>query len=529
MSFLLVFGVSCGLGLALIPLARALARRYGLVDRPDGRRKIHARPIPVAGGPALLLATVGALVVALLWSQELSSFLKEQAFSLCGLLLAAIFICALGVADDDGRLRGRHKLLGQLAAVLVLTQFSWVIHSISVFGWQVDLGILAIPFTVLWLLGTINSLNLLDGMDGLLGTVGGLLSLALAGLALYEERWAAAAVGLALAGGLAAFLRYNLPPASIFLGDSGSMLIGLLVGALAIQGGGTTTEPLPLAIPIVLFTIPFLDTFAAILRRKLTGRSIYTTDRGHLHHYLLRQGYSTRGVLLLIACFSLFLVAGVASSIVFRQEWIAMLATAALVLFLIVTKLFGNAEFKLVRNRCAEFVHAFLRRPVQEDGRQMIVQLQGSVNWEELWCNLVGGTKHMNLTMMRLNVNAPALHEGYHARWDSRHGAAEEGTVWSAEIPLIVDGRLIGRLEVIGQPCQQPFREKMETLLKLVEYFEIEASDLLHAKMHPPAVAETVEGRMWQTVEQEVPKSQESAVRSQESVVRNQESVIRSQ
>src|SRR5262249_55007704 len=128
-----------------------------------------------------------------------------------------------GVADDCGLLRGRHKLLGQCLAGVLVASFGVVVERVHLFGWRLDLGALALPFTVSLLVAAINSLNLLDGMDGLLGTFGVIVSLALAGMAVLAGQWVGAAVAAALAGALLGFLRYNLPPASVFLGDSGSM------------------------------------------------------------------------------------------------------------------------------------------------------------------------------------------------------------------------------------------------------------------------------------------------------------------
>src|SRR5262249_51540535 len=157
-----------------------------------------------------------------------------------------------------------------------------------------------------FLLGAINSLNLLDGMDGLLGSIGTVIGLALVALAALRGDWAPACVAAALTGAVLGFLRYNYPPASVFLGDAGSMLLGLVLGVRSLRGTYELSGTVPLAVPIALFTLPILDTGAAIVRRKLTGRSIYCTDRGHLHHCLLRYGMSRPRVLLVVTLLGLF-------------------------------------------------------------------------------------------------------------------------------------------------------------------------------------------------------------------------------
>ncbi len=303
LGLLLVLPASFASCLLLVPLVRLLASRYGLVDNPDGRRKVHGRSVPLGGGLAILASSAVAVAAALAVAGPVRDELAGRWAMVLGLSLAALLICGVGVADDCGKLRGRYKLLGQVAAVAIVIGSGVVVRDVHLFGCQIDLGLLSLPFTAFLLLGAINSLNLLDGMDGLLGSVGAVVCLALAGMALLAGHWAIAGCALALAGALLGFLRYNLPPASIFMGDCGSMLVGLAVGTLAVEGSLKAPATIALATPVVLLTLPILDTTAAILRRKLTGRSIYTTDRGHLHHCLLRRGLSTWRVLLLVLGF----------------------------------------------------------------------------------------------------------------------------------------------------------------------------------------------------------------------------------
>ena len=305
-TLLALFALALGAGLALTPLFRALARRCHLVDRPDAHRKLHGRVIPAVGGPPLLLAVVVAVGLGLCWPGTAEGLRR---WDLLGLLEGGLLICAVGVADDFGLLRGRHKLMGQLAAAAVVVAFGVRVNRIVLFGCQIELGLLALPFTLFILLGAMNSLNLLDGMDGLLSSVGLILCLALGAMAFLAGQTTAAWVALALAGALVGFLYYNFPPASVFLGDSGSMLIGLTVGVLAIQSSLKGPATVALAAPAALLTLPIFDTSAAILRRRLTGRSVYCTDHGHVHHCLQRRGLG-RAVLLLVSALGLLTTAG---------------------------------------------------------------------------------------------------------------------------------------------------------------------------------------------------------------------------
>jgi UDP-GlcNAc:undecaprenyl-phosphate/decaprenyl-phosphate GlcNAc-1-phosphate transferase len=469
---LTVFGLGTVLSLVLTPLARTIARRHGLLDRPDGRRKMHAAAIPVAGGIAVFLSASLAVAGAFFLSPLLRQELGGKGYGLVGLFLAAFVICVFGFADDLGRLRGRHKVLGQLLAVGILLQAGVVVRSVNLLGGQVELGLLAIPFTAFWLLGAINSLNLLDGMDGLLSSVGLILSLALALMAALNDQLLAGCVAIALTGALAGFLRYNFPPASIFLGDAGSMLVGLVVGTLAIQTSMKGPTTVALAAPIALFTIPILDTLAAIIRRKLTGRSIYTTDRAHLHHCLLRRGFSHRSVLLFVSLFCILAAAGSLASAVLRSEVLAIFVVMMVAAILISTQLFGYAEFMLVKKRLGSALLSFWRFPHQNGARQIEVHIQGSADWKALWEAIQNRADDLNLRIVQLDVNAPAIYEGYHARWESKQEDSEVPSLWLAEIPLALRGQVLGRLLVSGQRDDEPVWLKIATVARLVEDFE---------------------------------------------------------
>jgi UDP-GlcNAc:undecaprenyl-phosphate GlcNAc-1-phosphate transferase len=318
------------------------------------------------------------------------------------------------------------------------------------------------------LLGAINSLNLIDGMDGLLSAVGLILSLSLAAMAALAGHGVAAAVALALAGALLGFLRYNLPPASVFLGDSGSMLVGLVLGTLAIQSSLKAPATIALSAPVALLILPIFDTTAAILRRKLTGRSLSASDRGHLHHCLLRRGFSPWHALSLICFFSLLAGSGVLASRAFDNDWIALLTAATVIGTLVTTRLFGHAELVLATERLRSLGHWYLFGQSNGDARQIAVRLQGSAEWQGLWERLISRAPELDLEHICLDVNAPALHEGYHARWDRRMRAPEAQSVWRDEIPLQAGGVVVGRLDVSGRQGNEPVWRRIAAVTRLL-------------------------------------------------------------
>ncbi len=499
--------LSFGLCLLLTPPARAWAYRLRLVDKPDGRRKLHVRTIPVAGGPVILFSVAAALLAAFLCSGAIRRQAAAVAPDLLGLLLAALVICAVGVLDDFGRLRGRHKLLGQLIAIAAVIGTGVRIESIHFLKVDFPLGILAIPFTVFFLLGAINSLNLLDGMDGLLTSVALLLCLVLGFLALLAKKDVTACLAFAMAAALLAFLRYNFPPATIFLGDSGSMLIGLVIGVLAINSSLAPPARMTLIVPTALLTLPIFDTAAAILRRKLTGRSLYSTDRGHLHHCLLRRFGDPYRVLFVVSLCGVVIGAGVLAGRLLDSELAILFTSLTVVVALIATRLFGHAELRMVAQCLRTPVEFFLRGLPADEPRQIEVRLQGTMNWHELWQRVVAWAPSLELCRLRLDVNAPAIGEGYHARWNCGPEAAEEvGELWHARIPLAVKGRTIGELEISGRRGDESIGDKIVVLARMVQDSEWLVSQLidsvapLSVRETPPFRAASREGPEFQRV-----------------------------
>jgi UDP-GlcNAc:undecaprenyl-phosphate GlcNAc-1-phosphate transferase len=473
-----VFVAALAVCLLLTPFVRTAALRWGLVDEPDGRRKIHTRPIPVAGGVAVLMTAVVVLTVTFFLAGAWAEALGDRWLTFSGLALAAAVIAVVGVVDDYRGLRGRHKLSGQLIAVAIVIICGVEVRNVRVFAHNFDLGVMSVPFTAFFLLGAINSLNLIDGMDGLLGCIGAIICASLAAMAFLNQQYQVAAIAAAMSGALAGFLCFNFPPATIFLGDCGSMLIGLVVGVLSIESSLKGPATVALAAPAALLIIPILDTSAAIVRRKLTGRSIYTTDRGHLHHVLLRRGMSNRGVLLLVGGLSVVAGCGAFLSLFLNSEVLALLSVLIVLVLLVATRLFGQAEFLLMKERA--FGVFFAMRHGHEQGRvhQSAVRLQGSTDWKDLWRHITEFAEQFELRAVCLDVNAPALHEGFHARWGRVPGDAETPSFWKTEIPVAVRGQIVGRLEFAGAHTGDPVGERIAQVAKLVEEVELALAGL---------------------------------------------------
>lgn len=297
------FVIAIAAAMLLTPVVRVVAARTGAVDRPDGQRKRQIFPVPTLGG----LAVLAAIYLAAAATGFVGSFMLEQ----LPLLISAGLICLVGVYDDIWDLKPRWKLIGQILAILPIVVVGEGIERLAVFGLEIELGLLGKTFMVLWLVSGINAVNLLDGMDGVASLTGVGLSVAAAAIAAANGRTDVALLALIHTGALIGFMVYNLPPARVYLGDSGSMLIGLFVSQFALQAPQRTAGTLNLAVAVALMTVPILDTLLAIIRRTLVGQKFWHGDRRHIHHCLLSRGMSTWKALRLFA--GILLVTGFAS------------------------------------------------------------------------------------------------------------------------------------------------------------------------------------------------------------------------
>ena len=506
-ALLLIFSTSCALSLFVNWAAREWARRVGLVDRPDGHRKLQNQAIPLAGGIAIfvaMLATIAGLVAFNdYWRSTIFFYGSEAA----GLLAAGSLIIVLGILDDSVGLRGRQKLAGQLVAASVLVACGICIERVEVLGWNLELGVLSIPFTIFWLVGAINALNLLDGMDGLAGTLGLILSAAIAVMAILNGHQTIALIATVLAGSLVGFLRYNLPPASMYLGDAGSMLIGLLVGVMAIQASLKGAGTVLMAVPLALWTIPIFDSGAAVIRRMLTGRSIYTTDRAHLHHHLVeRMGH--RMTLVCVGSVALSISVAALASVWSKNDFIAIICAAFVVLMFVSLRVFGHSELLLAILKVRSLLRSIFHwQPLPTaDGWNESVHLQGTREWGLLWDMLTECATKLDFVQLRLDLNVPILGEGYHAAW-SRPTKIDQNRLWRLDLPLIADTRVLGYVKVVGER-DAIGGHNVEQLLDLLEEVEQYLVKLLYSA--PPSrepSSREVPGRVIPIREVPVPKT----------------------
>ena len=463
------------------PLMAIVARRIGLVDRPDGHRKLHSKAVPLTGGPTVLLSIVIAVLATSVAYPDLLKSNEGDVRFLMSLACASLLIVFVGLLDDRFGLRGRQKLAGQFLAAVVMVPSGIMIQRIEILGYPLEFGDVAPFVTVFWILGAINALNLIDGVDGLASTTGIILSLSVAAVTfILGGRPDGLLISLALAGALSGFLVYNLPPARMFLGDSGSMLIGLVLGCVALKCSLKQYAAVALIMPTAIWAIPIFDVAMAIVRRRLTGRSIYTTDRGHLHHCLVRQGHT--GVRLLVVVGSLCSLTGIGAiaGAALGSDLIAIIGVLTALSLLVVTRSFGHAELNLLTNRLRRFASSLVRKtagpsPVLHDEQ---VRLHGQHTWEHLWQTLTEFAEKHGLDGVDLMINMPSMGEEYHGTWRSR-SRAELHDVWRSDIPLIVNGIRAGHVRLAAAAPEGAVVEWVNELMIGLRPFEGQLRDIV--------------------------------------------------
>lgn len=347
MYSLLILAVSsfC-VAFVLTQLCRDLAIRWGLVDHPDHVRKFHTGAIPRIGGISIFIACLASFGLLLLSPLTVGNLIRSHLGVVRDLSPAATIVFFTGLLDDLLGLKAWQKFTGQFAASAVAVLAGVQISGIA--GHQFP-SWCVIPVSVLWLVGCTNAFNLIDGVDGLAVGVGLLATTTTLIAALLEHNIALAIATVPLVGALLGVLRFNFNPASIFLGDSGSLFIGFLLGCDGVLWSQKSATMLGMTAPLIALSIPLLDTGLAIIRRFLRRQPIFGADRAHIHHKLLARGLTPRRVVVL-----LYIVCGLCAVLSLLQSFGHERFGGAIIVLFCAGALFGvqqlgYAEFDMAR------------------------------------------------------------------------------------------------------------------------------------------------------------------------------------
>ena len=298
-TYIAVFVGSALLSFLLTRTIRNLANSRGWVYAPASSRHIHKDLIPRLGGMGIFIAfAVVALVVTIPGLPGVD--VTQSRRTILYVLGPATIVFLLGLYDDFRPVKPQVKFAVQAAAGALLFLGGFGVFRLPLLFGSYTFGWLALPLTMLWVLWITNAFNLLDGIDGLAAGSALFSTLTVFVVSLIGSNSLVSALTLALGGSILGFLRFNFNPATIFLGDCGSLFIGFMLSALALAGAGKTPTIVAVAIPVVSFGLPVLETVLSVMRRFLSGQPLFTADRGHIHHKLLERGFSQQKVVLIL-------------------------------------------------------------------------------------------------------------------------------------------------------------------------------------------------------------------------------------
>ena len=349
-TFLVTFLVSLMVSIGLTVVVRNRALAWGWVDQANSSRKVHVRPIPRLGGVAIVAGFFAPLCALFLVDSGVGLLFRSHEELVWGLFCGGAAIAMLGLYDDLQGAGARLKFSIQFAVAIALYMLGFRVEMIAnPFGPEVSLGALSLPFTLLWIVGVVNALNLIDGLDGLAGGVAFFGVSTNFILSLVRGDVVMCLLMAALAGAILGFLVFNFNPASIFMGDTGSMFLGFVLAAVSLKTSTKSGTAVAMLVPIMALGLPIMDTMLAIIRRSVLGRPMFSADKEHIHHRLMsRLVLSHRSaVLVLYALCGLFTLTALGLNFANSAQSAMLLIGMGVVLFVLMRKLgyldLGNA------------------------------------------------------------------------------------------------------------------------------------------------------------------------------------------
>ncbi len=472
-----------------VRLHKNWALRVGWVDKPDSVRKQQRAPIPTsAGAPGALCFLMGACLFYFFDASEVRDSFESvrQVVAFSSLLVATSILVLVGFVDDRRELSGKVKLFCQFAVAVAFLGVSLKYKTIDFSAYSTFVSCVCVCAVIFWILGAINSFNLLDGADGFLATFALCCTSTLALVARLRGLDFCEAMCWILVVSLCGFSFYNRPSAKVYMGDAGSLSLGFVVGVLSLSvflvdnqtfindDGAMQIKYMfrPMS-AICLLTLPIADSFFAIMRRHVLGRSLFAPDLAHLHHRLQRRfgkGFPTLGALVVIqAPLCLFSYAGV----YYRSEWIPTLGIALVLSALFFTKIFGYEETTMTVVRA----YAKLTRLFGWSSRKVLfVAVQNDGRWRDFWKILSSRAQTYGCGYCSLAMNFPSAGISWFGELQNPQNPQNpqnlislSSSYYGLALPLTVDRNVVGLLKIRFDIRRTSFREVVEAALTLHE------------------------------------------------------------
>jgi UDP-GlcNAc:undecaprenyl-phosphate GlcNAc-1-phosphate transferase len=429
------------------PLVRALGRRVRAYGKAHDARE--QAQIPRLGGIAIFLATLAAWAALLLIPNDVRARFLAEWRNFLTVLVPATLVLLAGAYDDVVGATPRQKLLVETLAAGLVWLAGFRITSLPFVGYHLHSPLLSFMLTAFWIVAVTNSLNLIDGLDGLAAGIAFFVTVSVFVVSLIQANYFVCILAITLAGALLAFLRFNFAPATIFLGDSGSLFLGFILASLAIHTSQKTSTLLAIVVPFVAFGLPLMDTSLTVVRRFLSGRPLFRADRDHIHHRLLQNRLTLKVVVLglygLAALFSL-------GSLLILQSTGSLVALVAVLAGASAWFLTGGLRYEELSE-----VNAYVARAVQSQrwvlANQILIrkaakQMEEARSVEGSWQFLISALAALDFDGITCQLpqwrigQAPSL-----AGW-SRDGEQSSSESWNVSIPLRAGEKVVGELQL---------------------------------------------------------------------------------
>ncbi len=498
-AYVILYLVAFMLSVFLVPMVRRLAIRVGAVDAPDRLRKIHTQAVPRMGGVAIFIAfivpVVGAYLVGAYWFKDSTLYkaMEAKAWQTSGLLAAGALMLGLGMYDDTRHASPKLKLIVQFFAGVIICAVGIRIDEFRepFAGTMVYFGWLAYPITIFWVMAVTNAINLIDGMDGLGPGVGLFVSGTMFVLSLFYSAPLVSLVTSALFGAVIGFLIFNFHPAKIFMGDSGSLFIGFMLSAVAVQ----CQVKRALLVPVIALALPIVDTCMAIIRRWSKGLPMSVPDKQHVHHRLIAMGFSQRQAVFIL--YGVCVVFGCAALVVAMLES----RVAAIVAYLVILTAIGSVAYvlggretwQLIRRARIGWARRRARHRAWVRVYQACARMEVALNYEEMWEETREVLDALDVDSARIRLEAAGA-EVRQFEW-ARPGATDilgpNGTLsegWTLRLPLGGDGVVRGEA-LLGKDTRRS--ELVDAIDQMVDTLRVQLVKTATRFATPPAAPAT--------------------------------------
>ena len=460
----IAFLIALALATFLTPLVRNAAVRRGWLDYARSIRKVHDQPIPRLGGIAIVLAFYAPLVGLLLVPSGVGvTFLAAPKY-VAGLFVGGIAIALVGIADDFHGMGAVKKFSAQFLVAAVMFALGIRIESITTPWGALALGDVALPFTMVWIVGVINAMNLIDGLDGLASGVAfvavatNFIIAALSGNVMMMLLMAA------LGGAILGFLIYNFNPASIFMGDAGSMFLGFVLATSSVITSSKSYAAVAMLVPILALGLPIMDTFLAMGRRAVRGQPLFSADKEHVHHKLMALGLSQRkAVVLLYGVCVFFAASALAITFANARQTALILAVVGIISIVFIRKL---GYFSILSERVAKERerNLALREQVREIGEALQSAALPGHAWE-LVQPLGSAMKLSELSLTLKAISGAGAEEVSRFEWKT---TATDGERMELTLPIESGGKTLGQLQVAWRDGRRAIERDDEIALELL-------------------------------------------------------------